>query len=778
MHSRARHFITVAILILAGCVTAPPTLEPFQNTKTHWAFVPPERPDLSAVREIDWFRNDIDRISETYLINAQEQPLPEADRRTLMRRVHFDLIGLPPTPEEIAAFEKDSLRNPDSAFENLVDRLLASPHFGEKWARWWMDLAHYGDSDGYLTDQLRPVAWRWRQWVVEAFNRNLPFDQFTIEQLAGDLLPNATTQQRIATGFLRNTLSNREGGADIEEFRVLQVKDRTSTFGIVWLGLTVGCAQCHDHKYDPISQKEFYQLYAFFNNADEVNINAPLPAEAKPFAIAKLEHDKRRRDLLSPVATKLDAVQKRWEAKLLDTEAHPGRDHNWDRDLELLGLVWGGQLGEGQLEGLNIIYKPWPQRTATERDRLQDYFLRKGSRIDGAKFKELKISALVKQLDELKKKLPPVTRAPTMQQHHEYRPTHLHQRGNFRRKGEALQPDTLAVLPPFKPKGKPDRLALARWTVSPDNPLTARVTVNRLWQELFGSGIIHTPDDFGANGDRPGYHILRLDWLASEFVQSKWDVKAMLKLMVMSATYRQSSTWMARFQQPKLIPTLETGIRIPHLEAMWQGLRGHYRQRLSAELIRDNALAVSGLLNRKIGGPSVRPPQPESVIKEAFQAKWEPSKGADQFRRGLYTFIQRTAPFGQMVTFDFPDNNQPCTRRERSNTPLQALNLLNDPTFFAAAQALAARVLREGGETTRERLDHVFLLCLARAPSTPERARLEKYLAAQVEILMDDPKAAKAMASKPVAGIELAEQAAWVGVASVLLNLDEFITKE
>jgi hypothetical protein len=706
------------------------------------------------VSNTDWSRNGIDGFVLKQIENAGLRPFSEADRHTLLRRVHFDLIGLPPTPAEIATFEKDSIRNPYFAFENLVDRLLASPHFGEKWARWWMDLAHYGDSDGYLTDQLRPVAWRWRQWVVEAFNRNLPFDQFTIEQLAGDLLTNATVQQRIATGFLRNTLSNREGGADIEEFRVLQVKDRASTFGIVWLGLTVGCAQCHDHKYDPISQQEFYQLYAFFNNADEVNINAPLPGEADKFAPAKIVHDKKRAEVLQPISDKLAAVQKRWEAKLLDTEANPGRDHRWDRDLELLGLVWGGNLGEGQLEGLNIIYKPWPQRTPVERERLQDYFLRKGSRIDGKKFKELKVGELVKQLDELKKKLPAVTRAPTMLQHHAYRPTHLHVRGNFRRKGEELQPNTLAALHELKATGTPNRLALARWTVSPDNPLTARVTVNRLWQEIFGRGLVTTADDFGTRSSPPSHPEL-LDWLATEFVQRNWDTKAMLKLMVQSATYRQAS------------------MRNP--AKLWIG---HGRQRLPAELIRDNALAVSGLLNRKIGGPSVRPPQPESVIKEAFQAKWETSKGADRYRRGLYTFIQRTAPFGQMVTFDFPDNNQPCTRRERSNTPLQALNLLNDPVFFGAAQALAARVLREVGETTRERLDHVFLLSLARAPSAAERARLEKYLEAQTAILKNDSEAAMAMAGKPIKGIELVEQAAWVGVASVLLNLDEFITKE
>jgi len=740
-----------AMAFLVACNTVQPVVE-----KTHWAFVPPARPDLSAVAEIGWFRNDIDLLSASSLANPREQLLPEADRRTLIRRVHFDLIGLPPTLEEIAAFEKDFLRNPDSAYKKLVDRLLASPHFGEKWARWWMDLAHYGDSDGYLTDQLRPVAWRWRQWVVEAFNRNLPFDQFTIEQLAGDLLPNATTQQRIATGFLRNTLSNREGGADIEEFRVLQVKDRASTFGIVWLGLTVGCAQCHDHKYDPISQKEFYQLYAFFNNADEVNINSPFPTEAKPFATAKLEHDKNRHELLSPVAPKLDALQKRWEVKLLNTETHPGRDHHWDRELELLGLIWGGHLGEGQLEGLNIIYKPWPQRTPIERDRLQDYFLRRGSRIDGSKFKELKIGALVKQLDELKKKLPPITRAPTMQQHHEYRPTHLHKRGNFRRQGEAVRPNTLAALHRFsatKTPNPPNRLALARWTVSPDNPLTARVTVNRMWQELFGRGLVTTPDDFGTRSNPPSNPEL-LDWLATEFVRRNWDTKSMIKLMVMSATYRRSS------MRNSISPA------------------GFQRQRLPAELIRDNALAVSGLLNRRIGGPSVRPPQPASVIKEAFGAKWEASKGTNRYRRGLYTFIQRTAPFGQMVTFDFPDNNQPCARRERSNTPLQALNLLNDPVFFECAQALAARVLHEADATTRERLAHAFLLCLARPPTPAERTRLEKYLKAQTTIFENNPDAAKAMAGKPLGGCELAENAAWVGVASVLLNLDEFITKE
>ena len=728
------------------------------GTEPYWAFAPPKRPTPPLISQSAWPRNDIDRFVLKRIEDAGLRPSPEADRRTLLRRLHFDLTGLPPLLTEIVAFEADIKNNPDTAYEKLIDRLLASPHLGEKWARWWMDLAHYGDSDGYLTDQIRPVAWRWRQWVVEAFNRNLPFDQFTIEQLAGDLLPNASTQQRIATGFLRNTLSNREGGADIEEFRVLQVKDRTSTFGTVWLGLTVACAQCHDHKYDPVSQNDFYQLYAFFNNADELNINAPLPGEAEEFVSAKKEYDKKRRELLAPVANELAVLQKQWETKLLDTETNPGRDHHWDRELELLGLVWGSRLGDGQLEGLNIVYKPRTKRTSIESDRLQDYFLGSGSRIDEKKFQDLKVSELVQQLDKLEKALPPVTRAPTMVQHHEYRPTHLHIRGNFRQKGDEVHPGAPAVLHALKPTGSPNRLALARWAVSPDNPITARVTVNHLWQELFGQGLVTTPDDFGLRGTPPSHPKL-LNWLAIEFVRRNWDMKAMLKLMVTSATYRQGS-----MQESNDLENIL--------------LTRYARQRLSAELIRDNTLAVSGLLNRKIGGPSVRPPQPESVIKEAFEAEWAVSEGADQYRRGLYTFIQRSAPFGQMVTFDFPENNQPCTRRVRSNTPLQSLTLLNGPIFFEAAQALAPRVLREGGRTIHKRLDHAFHLCLSRAPQPAERYRLAEYLEAQTAIFNDDPEAAKAMTGETAEDRSLAQRAAWVGVASVLLNLDEFITKQ
>jgi hypothetical protein len=749
-HSRISRIIGVCLFQSAVVILA--VAAPRESISRHWAFAAPIRPDLPKVNNALWPRNNIDRFVLSRLEGEKMQPSSEAGRRTLLRRLSLDLIGLPPSLNEIDDFLND--RSP-AAYEKVVDRLLASPHFGEKWARWWMDLAHYGDSDGYLTDQLRPVAWRWRQWVVDALNRGMPFDQFSIEQIAGDLIPNATTEQRMATGFFRNTLSNREGGADLEEFRNLQVVDRTGTFGITWLGVTFACAQCHDHKYDPISQKEFFSLYAFFNNADELNIAAPLPGEQLPDSTRKF-YDERRKAVLFPIAVEVEALQKKWEAKLLATEACPAVDHLWDRQLELLGLVWGGNLGEGQLEGLNIVDTPWDQRTPDQRDRLQDYFLRSGSVIDEERFKELKVSDVVEQLDKLAAGLPTVTRAPAMVRHHVSRETHVHVRGNFRDKGGAVEPGTPAALHPMHGSG--DRMALARWVVSPDNPLTARVTVNRLWQELFGRGLVATSDDFGTRGEKPSHPEL-LDWLATEFVRQHWDVKAMLNLMVSSAAYRQAST-----------ATREMLASDPENNFLGR----HSRQRLSAELVRDNLLAASGLLERGIGGPSVRPPQPESVTKEGFENRWEISTGGDRYRRGLYTFIQRTTPYAQFATFDLPDNNTTCTHRERSNTPLQALNLLNDPAFFGAAQALGARVLRESGDP----LDRAYLLCLGRLPRSVERQRLEQYLAKQIGLLKEDSDSAKAMAGEPVAGIDTIEQAAWTGVASVILNLDEFITVE
>jgi hypothetical protein len=692
----------------------------------------------------------------------------DADSRTLIRRVSLDLIGLPPTLDEVDRFLGDERAD---AYGQLVDRLLSSPHFGEKWARWWLDLAGYADSDGYLSDFLRPYAWRYRQWVVDALNADMPFDQFTVEQLAGDLLPNATTSQRIATGFLRNTLSNREGGADLEEFRVKQIIARTNMVGTVWLGLTVGCAECHDHKFDPISQKEYYQLYAFFNNGDEINIDAPLGDEWERYQAARLDYDRKRQALLAPVAKEVAALQAEWEMKLLEAARRPGETgHQWDRAWEVLGLVWGQNYGEGQLEGTLIVKTPPAERTQEQRDRLLDHFLKNGSLINEEKFAELKLAEVSKQLDELAAGLPAVKRAPTIMESKERRRTRIHKRGDFRSPGESVQPGTPAVLPPISGSGELTRLDLAKWLVSSENPLTARVFVNRVWQELFGRGLVNTPEDFGTRGAKPSHPEL-LDALALEFMEGGWSIKRLIREIVLSATYRQSSA-----KRPELAERDPDNVLLARQS----------RVRLSAEIVRDSALAVSGLLNPAIGGPSVWPPQPDSVSKEGFDNKWVASEGPNRYRRGLYTFIQRTSPYGQFVNFDLPDVNRPCARRERSNTPLQALNLLNDPVFVEAAQALADRIqafamrqAREQGHVRIEDcLDYGFRLCLARPPSERERRRLAEYLAQQTRIFESDPESARALLAAQRDARDSVEPAAWSALCSVLLNLDEFITRE
>lgn len=722
--------------------------------EAHWAYLPLRQSDPPFVRG-----HVIDRFVQARLQREGIEAARSANRETLVRRLSLDLTGLPPTVLEVDAFVNDSR---EDAYERVVERLLASPHFGERWARWWLDLAHYADSDGYLQDFLRPYAWRYRQWVVDAMNHDMPFDQFTVEQLAGDLLPGAATSQRIATGFLRNTLSNREGGADLEEYRVRQVIDRTTMVGVVWMGLTVGCAECHDHKFDAISQREFYQLYAFFNNADEVNIDAPLNDERERYRIAKQVYDQKRAELMAPVTQSVADLQQAWEDKLLWTELHPGEDHRWDRNLEVLGLIWGQGLGDGQLEGLNIIKTAVSARTPTERDRLQDYFLQNGSAIDPQKFSELKLGELAANLADLRKTVPLVTRAPTMTSSRRHRTTYLHRRGNFRQPGEEVSPASLSSLPPIPTGSNPDRLTLARWLVSREHPLTARVTANRIWQELFGRGLVGTSENFGVRGDRPTHPEL-LDWLALEFMQNGWSVKSLMRTIVRSQTYRQSSNVLpdvvARDPQNKL-------------------LARQIRLRLSAETVRDAALASSGLLSRTVGGPSVRPPQPESVTKEAFDNQWVASQGADRYRRGLYTFLQRTSPFAQFVTFDLPDSSRTCTRRERSNSPLQALNLLNDPTFVDAAQSLADRICREVQGDDRARLEHAYLLTLARRPTTNESDRLLEYLKLQRGLFQSDERAAADLLGGELDGLHLYERAAWTALASVLLNLDETITRE
>ncbi|MSO21662.1 MAG: DUF1553 domain-containing protein [Acidobacteria bacterium] len=710
-----------------------------QSTKSqHWAFRPPQRPRIPRVKNRDWVKNPIDAFVFSKLESEGIKTSAETDRDTLIRRVSLDLTGLPPTPEEVSQFLADSCAD---AYERLVDHLLASPHYGEKWARQWLDLARYADSDGYEKDLVRPHAWRWRHWVIAALNRNMPFDQFTIEQIAGDLLPDAGIEQKVATGFNRNTLTNREGGVDKEEFRVEQVIDRVATVGTVWLGLTLGCARCHDHKYDPISQKEFYESYAFFNSSVEVNLDAPLPGELGPYLLRKPEYDKKREALLTEY--KVKELQEEWEKDLREIVAHPGTNDKAESNLRgLLEVVdWGKE----------ILLQDPKKRTPKQRKILTDHFVQAG-------FKELST-----RLATLEEEYPGLTEAQTLDENPSPPKSHVLIRGDFRRHGVEVQPRAPAVLPPLPPDAPPSRLTLARWLVSENHPLTARVTVNRMWQEFFGQGLVLTSQDFGTRGDLPSHPEL-LDWLATEFVANGWNVKKMHKLIVQSAAYRQSSA------TRKDLESRDVDNRL---------LARQSRLRLPAELIRDSTLAVSGLLNPAIGGMSIRPPQPAGIAELSFRGRpWKESEGMDRYRRGLYIFFLRSIPYPQLATFDAPDSLSACSRRERSTTPLQALTLLNDPVFSEAARSLAVRVLQEKTGNVSEQLEHAFRLSLSRLPKPNEKNRLLKYYYQKKEMQERSPESIeKQFPAKDLEGIDTKEAAIWVGISRVLLNLDEFITR-
>jgi hypothetical protein len=576
--------------------------------KEHWSFKPLASVSVPKVKNQAWVRTPIDAFILARLEKEGATPSSEATRHTLIRRLHLDLTGLPPTPDQVNAFVADAA--PD-AYERLVDGLLASPHYGERWGRHWLDLARFAESDGYENDKPRPNAYRYRDWVVDAINRDLPYDQFTIEQLAGDLLPSATMVQKVATGMHRNTLHNSAMSADQEEFRTYAIKDRTDTTGLVWMGLTLGCAKCHSHKYDPVSQREYYQLYAFFNNTDHMD----LPGE-------------------------------------------------------------GG----------------------------------------GA----------------------PVLKSAT-------RPTSVHVRGNFLQKGESVSPGTPAFLRPLperEAKAQASRLDLARWLVDPAHPLTARVAANRVWQHLFGKGLVPTPDNFGLSGQHPTHPEL-LDWLATELVRLRWSQKEMIRLMVKSATYRQASRY-----RPEL------AARDPDNKF----LARQNRYRVEAEIVRDLALSVSGLLSPKIGGPSIVPPFPKELPTSQLTQEELKLPTPERHRRSLYIFGQRTLVHPVLSAFDAADPNQPCIRRERSVSPMQALTLLNDPTFVECAKALGDR-LRVARASRDDRLEHGFLLCLGRPPSAAEKAALAELVEQQQRL-----------------GAQ--EEAVWRGVARTLLNLDSFTTRD
>lgn len=848
--------------------------------EAHWSFVAPQRPALPSVQAVTWPRNGIDYFVLARLEEEGLAPSPEADRHTLVRRLYLDLTGLPPTPTEVEAFVNDTSA---AAYETLVDRLLASPQYGERWARIWLDLARYADTRGYEKDDRRTI-WRFRDWVIDAYNRDLPFDQFTTEQIAGDLLPEAGMEQVLATAFHRNTMTNDEGGTDDEEFRTAAVIDRVNTTMSVWMGLTMACAQCHTHKYDPITQREYFSFYALFNQTQDADLGtdapllaAPTPTQAEQLASvsraisaeeARLAYGLEQHAAAHPDWEQTFAAQAGtavtlgpWQESPFEkaathleafgpaVQAAPAGDaFAWtDRPEYADGAIHTLREGEagatylrrtivstdartvrlllGSNDGVRVwlngreIHKNNVERTvAADQDaveatlsagsnvlvmkisnaggghafyfRLEDRTMPEALRATLAKsvgerskaeaaalkayvaenLPELapyraRLEALRAEKTALEKDVPqiPVLRELAADQQRE---THLFERGSFLSPGEVVTPGVPAAFPPW-PEGAPrNRLGLAQWLCSPENPLTARVTVNRYWDAFFGHGLVATLEDFGTQGDWPTHPAL-LDWLATEFVAQGWSMKTLCRTIVCSATYRQAST---------LSPTLLE--RDPGNLLYARGPRF----RLDAETIRDQALQIAGLLSPTLHGPSVMPVQPEGVWQLVYSSdKWTPSAGADRFRRGIYTFWRRSAPYPSMVTFDAPSREVCTGRRIRTNTPLQAMVTLNDPVYIEAAQALARRMLREGGATPEARAAFGFTAATARVPSANEAAKLAALYASELTHYRGDAKAAEAMACDPAgplpAGVDVSEAAAWTVVGNVLLNLDEVLNK-
>jgi mono/diheme cytochrome c family protein len=706
----AKDIETIRAWVAAGA-PAPAQEEP--GKFIHWSFVAPQRPAVPAVSGVT---HPIDAFIREELAQQKIAPSPEADRVTLLRRVSLDLIGLPPTPAEIDAFVQD--KSP-GAYERVVDRLLASPHYGERWARPWLDVARYADSNGYSIDAPRQI-WKYRDWVVNALNRDLPFDEFVIEQLAGDLLPNPTTDQKVATGFNRNTQINQEGGIDPEQFRIESVMDRVSTLGSGFLGLTVGCAQCHDHKFDPIPQKDYYQLFAIFNNTVDDGHGKNTPGGTLEFK-GETESPTNQAELLEEASAEIE--------RYLNTRG--GAVTKWMAELtpEVIAKLRGPAKAAVKI--------PWEKQTLAQKRAAYAAFRPDDEEFKASNRKIVELSGRPKSVSTL-----------VMVELPKPRDSWVFIKGDFTRHGDPVKPGALSALPPLR-VANPNRLDLAKWLVDPANPLTARVFVNRIWQQYFGRGIVETENDFGTQGSPPTHPEL-LDWLATEFMAQKWSIKAMQRLIVTSATYRQSSN--AR-------PDLDLSDPTNRL------LARQARLRLDAEVVRDVSLAASGLLSPKLGGPPVYPPQPDGVMNLGQSRRsWNASKGEDRYRRGLYTHYWRATPHPALAVFDAADGFSACTRRLRSNTPLQALTLLNDQQFFEMAEALGKRVQTESHGELPAQIDYAFRLCVARPPTSAERQRLADLFQQQLTEAEGD--------------VAARQQEAWTTVARVLLNLDETITRE
>ena len=708
----AKSWCALVAIALLGVFTGAFTGAVHAESDLHWAFAPRVRPPPPAVQNPSWPRGPIDRFVLARLEKAGLTPSPEANRFALVRRLSLDLRGLPPTLAEVDAFLQDES---PYAYERVVDGFLADPAYGEKMATDWLDLARFGDTNGYQDDGIRSM-WPYRDYVIEAFNANLPYDQFTRENLAGDLLPNATLQQKIASGFNRNHRFNEEGGSDPEEFLVVYAVDRTNATATTWLGLTFECAQCHDHKYDPISQKEYYQLYAFFNSVkDELGVS------------------KARRQ---PPYVMLPTPDQEKKMRELDVSLrHVAEERKVYLETQETGTTAWEQLRRSIL----VLFERTLWRLAERRW----------------------------DLEEAKKRVDrDIATTFVMEPSAPRRQAFILRRGSFQDKGDPVSPDVPVILPPLKSERR-DRLALARWLTDPDHPLVTRVVVNRVWKQLFGVGIVKTVNDFGTRGDLPSHPAL-LDWLTTEFVRLGWDVKALQRLIVMSATYRQNAARQG------------AGVDVdPENRLFWRAPR----YRLGAEEIRDNALAIAGLLSSKIGGPSVMPYQPANYFADkSGDWRWAPSPGDDQYRRGLYTFWRRTTPYPTLMIFDAPSREVCTAERPRTNTPLQALVTLNDPVFVEAARAFAQRVLVKGPEPEEEKLVFGFRVALAYHPSAQQIAVLRDVLHAERARYRADLEAAAELVHQgqypQPADLDVVEIAAWMSVTSVLLNLDETITRE
>ncbi len=827
---------------------------------SHWAFQPIAPQPVPAVEDSGWTQNPIDHFVLSQLQEAELEPSPLAPPHTLLRRLYLDLTGLLPTADDVREFQQAWSHDPDAAYASQVDRLLESPHFGEHWARQWLDLARYADSDGYLGDSIRPWAWIYRDWVIEAINQDMPFDQFSIEQLAGDLLPSPSQGQLIATGFHRNNLKNTEAGSDAELNRTKQVVDRVATTGTVWLGLTLGCAECHDHKHDPVSQEEFFQLFAFFNNSNDADVSVRLEEEWNAYAdklsaweatLAKLEAPLAGVPRRSPSPS--PPPGNRWHPIVVDQATAAGTDLEIQEDHSILAtgktpttvtyfaeapvgetvtttgfqLEVVGEFGEGRESGkpvgrgkngqfvlstfvVDLIENGKPRRlkfraakadhgdtpekaldtsttegwqvsTRTYETHLlqveleEPLQLPKGSRLKFSLGQKQGSENLIRHLKLSRTSDPaplepwvetvnpewaklrtaveahlasapdkPSTKAQTLVERgpKDQRETYVHIRGDYTRRGDQVSPNTPAILHPLtlhSERGTPNRLTLAHWLFADANPLTARVVVNQIWQQLFGVGIVSTSDDFGTHGAPPTHPEL-LDWLASEFRRHGWSRKELIRTIVHSSTYQQAST--NRYPE------------IPN-QLLWR--QNSYR--VEAETIRDAHLVASGLFEPKVGGPGIRPPLPGFVTEVGRSVKWPVSDAPDRYRRGLYIVLKRTVLYPMLTTFDAPDTSVACSRRERTNTPMQALTLLNDPVFFECAETLGKQVYAKVGDDPQKAVRELFLRCLNRPPEPQE-----------TQVLASAYQDFKRLSEQP--------ELAMVATARIVMNLDEFVTRD